>query len=148
MFMVCRIPKCRMVQGVSHAWPSISITMASEKIDNNPCPIGLCEQSVDLRLIVILHAYHLHHYIDHHHHSPFFCITSKNLTITLDDGLMSTCFLPRSSAFEIVLRASANTLIRTMVPAYAAIVLPGFHHCTMVTIIHKHRNNNISNVAI
>lgn len=50
----------------------------------------------------------------HDSHAPFFCMTCKNLTVTLDEGRTSTCFFPRSSALEMVLRASANTLMRTM----------------------------------
>lgn len=37
--------------------------------------------------------------------------------MTLEEGRTITCFLPRSSALEIVLRASANTLMRTMAAA-------------------------------
>ncbi len=45
---------------------------------------------------------------------PCFIITVRNLTITLEQGLMSTCLLPRFSALHIDTRASFNTLIRTM----------------------------------
>lgn len=34
--------------------------------------------------------------------------------MTLEEGRINTCFFPRSSAFEMVFRASANTLMRTM----------------------------------
>ena len=47
-------------------------------------------------------------------HSPCFIITVRNLTITLEQGLISTCLLPRFSALHIATRASFNTLIRTM----------------------------------
>jgi len=46
--------------------------------------------------------------------SPCFIITVRNRTITFEQGLMSTCLLPRFSALLIDLRASANTSIRTI----------------------------------
>ena len=48
------------------------------------------------------------------YHSPCFIITVRNLTITLEQGLMSTCRLPRFSALHIDTKASFNTLMRTM----------------------------------
>jgi hypothetical protein len=42
---------------------------------------------------------------------PFFCITWRNLTITFEEGLIITWRFPRFSAFDIVLRQSARTLI-------------------------------------
>lgn len=45
---------------------------------------------------------------------PCFIITVKNLMITFEHGLISTCLLPRFSALLIDLRASDNTFIRTM----------------------------------
>lgn len=35
---------------------------------------------------------------------------------TLEDGLISTCLLPRFSALYMLLRESLRTLIRTIVP--------------------------------
>lgn len=45
---------------------------------------------------------------------PCFIITVKNLTITFEQGRISTCLLPRFSALWIDFRASLNTFIRTM----------------------------------
>jgi hypothetical protein len=42
-------------------------------------------------------------------YSPFFCITCKNLTTTLEEGLMMTWRFPRFSALERVFKQSAKT---------------------------------------
>ena len=47
--------------------------------------------------------------------SPCFCMHCKNLTMTLEDGRISTWRFPRFSALERVLRQSARTDMRTMV---------------------------------
>jgi len=47
-------------------------------------------------------------------HAPCFIITCRNFTTTLETGRSSTWRLPRFSALYITLRASANTLMRTM----------------------------------
>eukprot|EP00835_Amoeboradix_gromovi_P001910 NODE_97_length_21155_cov_0.234850.p20 type:complete len:114 gc:universal NODE_97_length_21155_cov_0.234850:11974-11633(-) len=40
---------------------------------------------------------------------PCFCITSKNLITTFDEGLTRTCLLPLRDAFTIVFKVSFNT---------------------------------------
>merc|ERR1719228_2386309 len=45
---------------------------------------------------------------------PCFIITVKNLTMTLELGRMRTCLLHRFSALLMLLRASANTFMRTI----------------------------------
>jgi hypothetical protein len=45
---------------------------------------------------------------------PCFCITSRNLMITLDDGRIITWRLPRFSALCRLLRQSASTDMRTI----------------------------------
>lgn len=40
---------------------------------------------------------------------PFFCMTCRNLTTTLEDGRMMTCLFPLFSALEMVLRQSDST---------------------------------------
>lgn len=45
---------------------------------------------------------------------PCLCITCKNLTITLEDGLIMTWRLPVFSALLIVCRASAKTEVRVI----------------------------------
>lgn len=40
--------------------------------------------------------------------------------MTLEEGLINTCLLPRFSALNMLLRASLSTLMRTMVPGGAA----------------------------
>ena len=47
-------------------------------------------------------------------HSPCFCMHCKNLMITLEAGRISTWRLPRFSALVIVFKASAKTLMRTI----------------------------------
>jgi hypothetical protein len=42
-------------------------------------------------------------------HLPFFCITCKNLMMTLEEGRITTCFFPRFSALDMVFKVSANT---------------------------------------
>ena len=44
--------------------------------------------------------------------------------MTLEEGRTITCFLPRSSALEMVLSASANTLMRTMAAALSRGLAP------------------------
>ena len=46
--------------------------------------------------------------------APFFIITCRNFTTTLELGRISTWRLPRFSALYMLLRASPSTLIRTM----------------------------------
>ena len=46
---------------------------------------------------------------------PCFCITVRNLTITLEQGLIKAWRFPFLSAFVKVLRASLRALTRTMV---------------------------------
>lgn len=48
---------------------------------------------------------------------PCFIITVRNRTMTLEHGLMRTWRFPRFSALLMLLRASARTFMRTMVPA-------------------------------
>lgn len=45
---------------------------------------------------------------------PCFCMTLRNLIITLEEGLIITCRLPRFSALYMFLRASLSTLILTI----------------------------------
>lgn len=40
---------------------------------------------------------------------PCFCMTRKNLMITLEEGLIKTCLLPVFSALLIAFKASAKT---------------------------------------
>ena len=47
--------------------------------------------------------------------TPCFCITCRNLMITLDDGRMSTCRLPAFSALLMALRQSLRTEVLTIV---------------------------------
>ena len=49
-----------------------------------------------------------------HGDAPFFIITCRNFTTTLELGRISTWRLPRFSALYMLLRASPSTLIRTM----------------------------------
>ncbi len=45
---------------------------------------------------------------------PCFCMTLKNLMMTLEEGLRSTCRLPRFSALNMFFSASLSTLILTI----------------------------------
>ncbi|QBM89986.1 hypothetical protein METSCH_E02230 [Metschnikowia aff. pulcherrima] len=45
---------------------------------------------------------------------PCFCITCKNLMMTLDEGLSKTCLLPVFSALLIEFKASAKTEVLVM----------------------------------
>lgn len=45
---------------------------------------------------------------------PCFCMTLKNLTITLDEGLIKTCLLPAFSALLMALRVSLRTEVLTI----------------------------------
>merc|ERR1719471_2620150 len=45
---------------------------------------------------------------------PCFIMTDRNLITTLEQGLSSTCLLPRFSALFIHLRASARLCMRTI----------------------------------
>lgn len=53
-------------------------------------------------------------FIDWIENLPCCCMHRRNLTTTFDEGLIRTCRRPRFSAFEIVLRQSAKTDIRTI----------------------------------
>ena len=46
--------------------------------------------------------------------SPCFIMTVRNLTMTLDAGLMRTCLLPLFSALLMAIKASLSTFIRTI----------------------------------
>ena len=50
-------------------------------------------------------------------HSPCFCMTLKNLTMTFELGRIMTCLLPAFSALLMLLRASLSTLVRTILEA-------------------------------
>ena len=47
---------------------------------------------------------------------PCFCMTIRNLMMTLEEGLIMTCLLPRFSALYMLLSASLSTLILTIFP--------------------------------
>lgn len=47
-------------------------------------------------------------------HIPCFCMTCKNLTMTLDEGRIKTWRLPAFSALLMLLRASLRTEVRTI----------------------------------
>lgn len=47
-------------------------------------------------------------------YSPCFIMTVRNLTMTLDAGLMRTCLLPLFSALLMAIKASLSTFIRTI----------------------------------
>lgn len=50
-------------------------------------------------------------------YSPCFIMTVRKRTITLEQGLIRTWRFPRFSALLMLLRASARTFMRTMMPA-------------------------------
>ena len=64
-----------------------------------------------IRSYIIIHVYQLRR---RSFHLPNFCITVRNLIITLDEGLIRTWRFPRFSALYIFFSASFNTLILTM----------------------------------
>lgn len=45
---------------------------------------------------------------------PCFCMTLRNLTMTLDEGLIRTCLLPAFSALLMALRVSLRTEVLTI----------------------------------
>ena len=46
---------------------------------------------------------------------PCFCMTRRNLIITLEDGLIITCRLPLFSALYMLFKASFRTLTLTII---------------------------------
>jgi len=64
---------------------------------------------------------------------PCFIITVKKRTITLEHGLMRTWRFPRFSALLMLLRASARTFMRTM--------MPGGRRRQLRTSAFQHRNS-------
>ena len=64
-------------------------------------------------LLPYTHERFLHPFLQSSY-SPCFIITVRNFTMTLEQGLRSTCRLPRRSALQIPFKASFSTLIRTI----------------------------------